>query len=899
MSLKLEIALVVLVSALVFVPGIWSYSLVDPWETHYGEVAREMLEDNDLVHTKWRGTFYSNPTDNEGFRSKPVLMFWMMAAGMRAVGVGEDGGYSGEMVSTVRVMIGIRLPFILSAIAGLTLVWFMLARLVSRRMAWLALCVVGAAPIYALIGRNAIPDMPLTACTMGAIAMFVMAVEDGDRPIRPLGYLFRRRFAFDARHVVLALAGAFVFWQAAYYLIYFLQSPAIAVRTPMPSPALWLPLMIALLFGALGRDGWLILRLFPILIGGIICAVKNTPMPYRRAGQSLWRHIFDDILGVWEKESADRYLLAVLPLLLLTLAFVLPVITFVPAPTRVLLFLVTFVVGVIWGVVFWTGRWPALWNMIDHLVRMAPLTSMRQVYLLAAYFLVGVSILAKGPPGMTVVAGVAAFHVMLNWRWRELYTGGFELKRSLLMMAAVAVPWHVAMWLKDGVQFVEQYIMQHIINRAGDGSVDKSLGTFARIAGSAQGYTTQIGHGMWLWAALLPAAFAVMFVRANRETREGRVRFHIGTWAIVSMFVFCIVQVKYHHYILPVVVPLGLLVAFYLDDLFAGRERLPLVFALLASGIVLLVTRDLMHEPERWIEMFVYRYDRPWPTLEPYQIDPSDGVLALGIAAVIAIVVTTRAPRIGVALLAAVGVAIGAWALHAYMPHAGKHWGMRDAVRTYYKSRTVYGHTRVYFGAGQCLQHVRAADTYSFETFIPDTLHPGQPMHLTLRLHKASDAKVMETETVARGAVTKIGDHEVTFQLFPGERAKVEKFIAECKRRVHAKELQFGRPPVLAVDADRLIAWQLYWRGENFWSGGEIWSWLPEMKTSFVPANNTEVVKYLNDRTRAPLGRRYFVITEAGRIMGMSQVVPTTRARDTYEVLDTTSNKFSLAAFYL
>jgi hypothetical protein len=96
-----------------------------------------------------------------------------------------------------------------------------------------------------------------------------------------------------------------------------------------------------------------------------------------------------------------------------------------------------------------------------------------------------------------------------------------------------------------------------------------------------------------------------------------------------------------------------------------------------------------------------------------------------------------------------------------------------------------------------------------------------------------------------------------------------------------------------------LIAWQLYWRGENFWSGGEIWGWLPEMRTSFVPANNTEVQKYLNDRQRAPLGRRYFVITEAGRIMGLSQIVPTNRGRDTYEVLDTTSNKFSIAAFYL
>ena len=73
----------------------------------------------------------------------------------------------------------------------------------------------------------------------------------------------------------------------------------------------------------------------------------------------------------------------------------------------------------------------------------------------------------------------------------------------------------------------------------------------------------------------------------------------------------------------------GLLVAFFLDDLVAGRDRLHPVFAAIGVAIVLLVCRDLMHEPERWIEMFVYRYDRPWPAAEPYAIDPSDGVLGL------------------------------------------------------------------------------------------------------------------------------------------------------------------------------------------------------------------------------------------------------------------------------
>jgi hypothetical protein len=104
---------------------------------------------------------------------------------------------------------------------------------------------------------------------------------------------------------------------------------------------------------------------------------------------------------------------------------------------------------------------------------------------------------------------------------------------------------------------------------------------------------------------------------------------------------------------------------------------------------------------------------------------------------------------------------------------------------------------------------------------------------------------------------------------------------------------------VRVVDADRLLAWQLYWRGENFWSGDEIWGPLPELKTAFVKTDNVELTKYINDRTRAPLGRRYFVVTEASRITGVRALLPTQRARDSYEVLDTTSNKFSLAAFWL
>ena len=863
---RLELAIVVALAAALLVPGIGGYSLVDPWETHYGEVARTMLQDHDYVHTKWNGTTNGNANDLEGFRSKPVLMFWMMATGMRAVGVGENGGYSGEMVDSARVMFGMRIPFVASAIAGLALLWWMLARLVNRRVAWLAFLVVATTPMFCLIARQTIPDMPMVACTMGAIALFAMAVEDGDRP------------AHRRARIVLGLAGAFVFVQAIAIAKSFITAPQIALRGPMPSPALWLPLLMALWFGALSREGWLILRLPSVLAGAVICAIRGVRVP-ERGEKPLWRYVFDDVLGTWETHALDRYVLAALPLVGLVGALVATIVTSVPRSTLFSLLAFDLALAAIWGYVLYIDGLRGVWRLVDRIVAISRLTTMRQVYLLGCYFLLGVSILAKGPPGFAVVVGVAGFHVAVFWRWRALYDGAFEIKRGLLMIAAVAVPWHIGMWLKEGPRFINEYIFTHILERATSG-VDASPGTF-------EYYTDQFGHGMWLWAALLPAALVGLFARVTTTTREGRVRLLVGLWAITAVFVFCFVQTKFHHYFLPAIPALGVVVAFYLDDLFARRERMHWLYGALAIGIVLLVCRDLISEPDRWIEMFVYRYDRPWPSDSPWLIDPSDGLLALGAAAV-AGVIALCISRWGVFVIAAAAIATSVWALQIYMPIAGKHWGMRDAMVTYFSQRTIYGEKRVFYDAPQCVEGLRdVAARHTFETYVPDALEVGQPMSLTF-VHDQDTA-------IANGSVVAIGDHDVTVELFAGELAKVTALHEKCKRE---PQHPGRRKSISFVDADRLIAW-IYWRGENFWSGGEIWANAPELKTSFAGTNTAELQKYLNDRTRAPLGRRYFMIMEAPRPTSMRTLLPTTRARETFRVVDTQSNKFSLVSFDL
>ncbi|HEY5928026.1 MAG TPA: hypothetical protein VIV11_40345 [Kofleriaceae bacterium] len=851
--LGLELALVVVVALAVLIPGIWKYSLVDPWETHYGEVARMMLQNHDWVHTDWPGGM--DPKDHEGFRSKPVLSFWLMAASMNAFGVAENGGYSGEMTDSVMTMVAIRMPFILVAVMGLTLMWWMLARLVSRRMAWLGLLVVGTTPMFCMIARQAIPDMLLLSCLIGALSMFTMATEHGDRPI-DVAFTLRirtRRVHIDHLHIFLAIIGGFLLLQCVYYVLYFVASPRLAVRQ-FPNPVLFFPLLMGLLFGGLSRVGWMIVR-FPFVIIGSAIAFFASPKKH-----SL------EAFDYWEQYAPDRALVR-------AVAF-----------------------PIMWAL----GRdWASTAGVADKLLGLAPLSSMRQVYLLWCYAFLGISVLAKGPPAIAVFTLVAVFHIVLQNRWRDLYNGKFEIKRALLLMIVVFLPWHIGMYLKEGVRFIDEYLFTHILNRAAVG-VDNSPGTFATLQGGGGGYTTVLGHGMWLWAALVPAALAASLLKARTDTREGRVRFMMTLWTVCATAFFFLVQTKFHHYILPVVPALGLMVAFFLDDILAGRDRLHPIYAALGIGVVLLLTRDLMWEPDRWIEMFVFRYDRPWPSAPPYEIEPNDGFFILGIIGAVAIAMLALPwRRIGVAAIGVAGLAICLWSLHVYMPDAGTHWGMRDAVRSYYEQRTIYGHKNVYYAPFQVYDewHAKTGPTvrHTFETMIPDTLHIGQPMMIRVQLNKSDKEDQVELEMGMIGTVTRIGEHDVEVTIAASERAKIDALVARGKtdkrRRV--------RPPVRVVDADRLIAWQLYWRGENFWSADEIFGPVPEMRTGFNKPDNADFLKYLGDRSKAPVGRRYFIITEAGRATSVRGVLPTTRAKESFETVNTTSNKFSLVSFYL
>lgn len=164
---KIAFWLVVLVAGAFTLPYLGSVGFYDPWETHYGEVAREMAQRDDYIYPHWKNAY---------FFSKPILLFWLTAPGYALVGAGKTG----EALPAAVEWVG-RLP---SALFGLStvLVAFQVARrLWNLRAATFAALLLGSTPFWVFMSKQAITDMLYVAPMSMAILLLAYAFlhEDG------------------------------------------------------------------------------------------------------------------------------------------------------------------------------------------------------------------------------------------------------------------------------------------------------------------------------------------------------------------------------------------------------------------------------------------------------------------------------------------------------------------------------------------------------------------------------------------------------------------------------------------------------------------------------------------------------------------------------------------------
>ena len=155
-------------AALLAVPWLGATGFWDPWEPHYGEVAREMIARGDYIHPWWESSW---------FFSKPALDLWLMAAGMLVANTNGPDRALGVYTEWC-----VRLPYAALAATGAILLFIAASRLLGRRSALFGTVALLTSPLFVFLSRQAVPDPVFVGLLSSAMAcLLIVLFEDEPR----------------------------------------------------------------------------------------------------------------------------------------------------------------------------------------------------------------------------------------------------------------------------------------------------------------------------------------------------------------------------------------------------------------------------------------------------------------------------------------------------------------------------------------------------------------------------------------------------------------------------------------------------------------------------------------------------------------------------------------------
>lgn len=493
--------LLVLLSVL-HLPMLGSFGLIDPWETHYGEVAREMLARDDWVSLWW--------AHDGWFWSKPILNFWLQGLSFKLFGVEYMPGMMLQGITAGRVPQpewACRFPVFLLATIGAYALYKSVAIAWGKRMAFIGAFILGTCPYWYMIERQTMADMPYVAPLVAGMAFLLLAFQTPADAIVNKYHLRigKRTLEFHGFHLLFLAVVLCVLPQALYLI-----SRNVTFHT---SP------------GLLGFE--VHADQFIRGSGGGNCGLPgNAPCK--------------------------------------------PHVPLHPSIQPFVTGLVSLVVG--FGFVFWYRK-----------------EQRRQVlYFLSGWLFTAVAVMAKGAPGLVIPLVVALAYPALTGRFRDLLR--MQPLALLVLLLIIVGPWYLQMYLRHGFGFIERLILHDMFKRAFVHVHDTNKGDDT----SFRYYIWQLGYGLFPWTGF--AALGLGWLGRSAERRADprwQTNLFFLLWWLVAFGMFTITLTKFHHYILPLVPPTavfaGVLLAKFLPKAQGASTRECLTYyggLLIAAGLV-------------------------------------------------------------------------------------------------------------------------------------------------------------------------------------------------------------------------------------------------------------------------------------------------------------------------
>jgi 4-amino-4-deoxy-L-arabinose transferase-like glycosyltransferase len=692
---------------LLYLPTLGVHSLIDPWETHYGEVSREILARDDWITIWW--------AEEGWFLSKPILDFWVQALAMATFGV----RYLPDQMIAPKEIGGnpthpewiVRFPSLTLSVIALYLAYRAVSQVRGRRAGLLASLVLATMGYWNMLSHQSITDMPFVAALTASMSLLIIGLTtDDEKTVRAVPLRFGRwTFSFSGFHLA----------------------------------------MLVILVCALPQALYLVSRNFTLVTQGDFGFAPHLDEYRSGSGHECWMapgqgDAFERLMRIGKWPCDLR-----------------PVVhkNFQPMVQGLLWLIGTFAILAI--------------NRNERRIS--------RLCFLVAWVFAGISTMGKGVAGFLLPIAVAGIYVVTARKWRDLLR--LELASGVLILLVVAAPWFIAMYARMGDEFIQQLFVHHMWKRALDHVHDTNTGDDVSI----RYYVWQLGYGLFPWTGLVPAGL-IWWARTRwgagrtltlHEERQRDVATFLVMWFVLAWALFTYMKTKFHHYVFPAVPPAAMLTGIFLDEALGkeGDERSSFTrgrtlgwFATSAVGVAVaayglsrlvpgtffgafdaanpvaanpwvglaialpglavalvahrlattptdgadglsttratmigavalagafctaIVTRDLASRPtadikgqERLIQLYTYRYDRLWPK----EISFTPALLGFGLVAVLLTIflVSRSARKQAVVALVACAALFSAWTLDVYLVKVAPHWGQRPLFEAYYKDR--------------------------------------------------------------------------------------------------------------------------------------------------------------------------------------------------------------------
>jgi 4-amino-4-deoxy-L-arabinose transferase-like glycosyltransferase len=461
---------------LVYLPSLGSHSLSDPWETHYGEVSREILSRNDWISLWW--------AQDGWFWSKPILDFWIQALAMATFGVRWQPD---RMLSAMREghvpwpEWAVRLPIFLLTILAVYLLYKAVAKVFGRRAGLLGGVVLITMPQWFLVTHQTVTDMPFVAPMAAAMALLLLGAHtDPDEEVNVYEVAIgEARIRLSLYHVVLGAVVACALPQILYLLSRNVDLGAFGVRFHLD----------AFTAGSPGNCG---------LPGNEACHGASPVL--RGLHPALQALIWAQALGL--------------------------------------------VLYMNWGE-----------------------RRRQRLFYLAAWLFAALSTMAKGPAGFILPILCVLAYIVVSRRWKELLS--LEIASGVLILLAVGLPWFVAMYARHGQPFTDRLLFHDMFKRAFTHVHDTNEGDDT----SFRFYVWQLGYAMFPWTGLVPAALVYWLRNREEGKRESDASVFLVMWFVFAFALFSLMLTKFHHYILPAVPPAAMLTGILLDGMLKRVEK--------------------------------------------------------------------------------------------------------------------------------------------------------------------------------------------------------------------------------------------------------------------------------------------------------------------------------------